>query len=98
MRFVIIARDHEGRDAVQRRLAVREDHLAAIRPYVESGRILVGGAMLDEHGDMIGSVLIVDFADREELDVWLERDPYVTRGVWASIDVRPYRPAVGSWV
>jgi uncharacterized protein len=98
MRFVVIAHDPEGHDAVQHRLEVRAEHLEAIGPYVDSGRILVGGAILDDDGDMIGSVLIVDFPSRADLDAWLEHDPYVTRGVWSSVGVRPFRPAVGAWL
>ena len=66
----------------------------AIAP-VESGQVLLGGAILDEAGDMVGSVVLADFP--AELDEWLAGDPYVTGGVWQEIEVRPYRPAVGAW-
>ena len=61
------------------------------------GQVLLGGAILDEAGDMVGSVVLADFPTREELDEWLAGDPYVTGGVWQEIEVRPYRPAVGAW-
>jgi uncharacterized protein YciI len=47
---------------------------------------------------MVGSVMVVDFPTREELDAWLRTDPYVASGVWEQIEVHPYRAAVGSWL
>jgi uncharacterized protein YciI len=64
---------------------------------VEAGNILVGGAMLSEDGEMIGSMLLVDFPDRAAVDEWLKVDPYVTGDVWREIEVRPFRTAVGAW-
>jgi uncharacterized protein YciI len=97
MQFVITA--HDGRDpgAKARRLEVRPAHLDGIRSFVDEGRILIGGAILDEKGDMVGSLLLADFPTRAELDEWLAADPYVTQGVWRQIDVQPFRTAVGSW-
>ena len=98
MQFVVIARDEDSPDAPARRQAARGEHLDAIRPFVESGQILLGGAMLDSDDVMVGSVLIADFDSRDALDAWLARDPYVTAGVWRSIEVWPYRAAVGAWM
>jgi uncharacterized protein YciI len=98
MQYVIVARDGSDPEAPARREAARPDHLEAIRPFVERGNILLGGAILDDAGTMVGSVVIADFESRADLDAWLAADPYVTRGVWSSIDVRPYRPAVGAWM
>jgi hypothetical protein len=36
---------------------------------------------------MIGSVAIMDFPSEKELQAWLKREPYVTGGVWKSIEV-----------
>lgn len=98
MQYVVIAWDGTDPEASSRRLAVRPDHLDSIRPLVDAGNVLVGGAILVGDEAMIGSVLIVDFETREELDSWLALDPYTTGGVWRSVDVRPYRAAVGSWM
>ena len=71
MQFVIIARDGTDPEAPTRRQAVRPAHLEGIRRFVERGNILIGGAILDEVGNMVGSVLVADFPTREELDAWL---------------------------
>jgi len=97
MQFLVTAKDGTDDDAIERRKRVRPTHLEAIAPLVEEGHVLVGGAILNDDGDMIGSMLLVEFPDRSGVDAWLERDPYVTGDVWRDIDVRPFRAAVGSW-
>jgi uncharacterized protein len=97
MQFLVIARDGTDEDAVERRLRVRPSHLESIAPLVEAGNVLVGGAMLSGRGDMMGSMMLLEFPDRTALDDWLERDPYVTGGVWQEIEVKPFRTAVGAW-
>ena len=69
-----------------------------LRPFVERGRVLIVGSILDEAGDMVGSVLLTDFASREEVEAWVADDPYVTGGVWKEIEVLDFRPAVGAWL
>jgi uncharacterized protein YciI len=97
MEFLVVARDGTDDEAIERRRRVRPTHLEAIAPRVEAGNILVGGAMLSEDGEMIGSMLLVDFPDRAAVDEWLKVDPYVTGDVWREIEVRPFRTAVGAW-
>ena len=47
--FVVIARDFDDVNALERRLAVREEHLHRILPKVDQGRVLCGGGLLDSH-------------------------------------------------
>lgn len=47
--FVVIARDFDDANALERRLAVREKHLNRIKPKVDEGRVLCGGGILDSH-------------------------------------------------
>jgi uncharacterized protein YciI len=98
VQFVIIARDGTDAGAASRRQEVRPAHLDGIRPLVERGHVPLGGAILDAEGQMVGSVMVVEFPTREDLDAWLSSDPYVTAGVWQEIEVHPYRAAVGSWL
>ena len=97
MEFLVVARDGSGEGAIERRQRTRPTHLASIAPLVEGGNILVGGAILNEAGDMVGSMLLVDFPERSDVDAWLAADPYVTDGVWREIEVTPFRTAVGAW-
>ena len=97
MQFLVIARDGRDEGALERRQRTRPAHLAGIGPLVESGNVLVGVAILSGTGDMVGSMLLVEFPGREDVDAWLARDPYVTDGVWQEVEVRPFRTAVGAW-
>ena len=96
--FVVIARDGTDEGAKARRRAARPAHLERSAPLVERGEIVVGGAILDEAGEMVGSVVLVDLPSRETVDAWLVDDPYVTGGVWKEIAVQPFRPAIGAWL
>jgi uncharacterized protein YciI len=97
MQFLVVARDGTDEGALERRQKTRPTHLDSIRPFVDAGNVLVGGAILSEAGQMIGSMLLVDFPDRAGVDAWLAGDPYVTDGVWRDVEVLPFRAAVGAW-
>lgn len=94
MEFLIIARDHTHDEALVRRMAVRERHLAAARRTVESGNMLIGGAILDEDGRMVGSMTVVSFPDRDDFDEWLKNVPYMKNNVWERVEAYPYHVAV----
>jgi uncharacterized protein YciI len=89
-----MAYDGTDAEAVARRKAARPLHFAALGPMVERGEIVLGGAILDDSGTMIGSTVIAEFPSRAELDAWLAREPYVTQGVWRKVEVTPMRIAV----
>lgn len=72
-------------------MAARPAHLELGSRLRGEGRHLYGVAMLDDAGRMTGSVLVVDYASRAELDAWLAVEPYVTGKVWQRIEVRPCR-------
>lgn len=91
MQFVVTALDYTDADALNRRMARREEHLAGVRQLIADGRFLSGGAILDDDGKMIGSTLHLDFPTRADLDAQLGGDPYVSGKVWETIDVRQAR-------
>lgn len=111
--FVVIARDFDDANALERRLAVREKHLNRILPKVDEGRVLCGGGLLDSHevgcihdqlkqplsiniiykqsGKMVGSCLIIDAESKEQVQQFLENDPYVEGKVWKNWDIYPFK-------
>jgi uncharacterized protein YciI len=97
MQFLVIAKDGTDEGALERRQRTRPSHLESIGPLVDAGNVLVGGAILNDSGDMIGSMVLVEFPDRTDVDAWIARDPYVTDGVWRDIEITPFRTAVGAW-
>jgi len=94
MQFMIVAYDGTDEGALNRRLAVRDSHIAGAIELKNKGILIAGGAILDDAGRMIGSTTYVDFESRAELDAWLERDPYVTGDVWRDITITPIRLTV----
>lgn len=93
MQFLLIAYDGTDPEALQRRLNVRENHLEKIGLLKNAGNFLFGGAILDESGKMIGSMIVYDFPDRKALDESLKDEPYITAGVWKKIEIQPFRHA-----
>ena len=91
MQFLIIANDFRDPDALARRLQQRPAHIEGVRRMKAEGTFLDGGAMLDEEGRMVGSMLLLEFPSRAEVDAWLAADPYVTGQVWEHITIRPFR-------
>ncbi len=93
MQFLVLAHDGTDADAPARRQRVRAEHLAAVGRLKARGNFILGGAILDAQGQMVGSAVVFEFPDRAQLDVYLARDPYVTGNVWQRIDVQPFRVA-----
>jgi len=88
MQFLVIGLDGTDADAKERRLAARQRHIAMGEELRRAGNLWFGAALLNEAGDMNGSMYLVDFKDRAELQKWLDREPYITGGVWQTVDVR----------
>jgi hypothetical protein len=93
MQFLLTAYDETDSEALERRLKVRGEHLEKIALLKKSGEFVFGGAILDDDGKMIGSMIVYDFPDRQSLDAKLENEPYFTEGVWKKIEIRPFRMA-----
>ena len=91
MTFLILAQDFSDPDALSRRMQQRPAHIDGVRRMKAEGTFLDGGAILDQEGRMVGSMILVEFPSRSEVDEWLARDPYVTGRVWEHITVRPFR-------
>lgn len=88
MQFIVTGYDGTDENAMERRLLARPAHIELGNKLREEGKHLYGVALLDEQDRMIGSVLITEFNSREELDEWLQTEPYVTGKVWEKIEVR----------
>ena len=93
MQWLIVARDGTDAQAQGRRKAARAAHLENAAKLQAKGHLLVGGALVDDDGRMIGSACVAQFETREELDAWLRSDPYVVGNVWQDIQIMPYRVA-----
>jgi uncharacterized protein YciI len=84
MLFVIIG--HDGPEGATVRPKVREAHLANLRT-LKAEKLKLAGPFTDGSG----SLIIVDMDSEEEAIAFAKSDPYVTSGVFASVEVRPFR-------
>lgn len=89
MQFLVTAYDGIDKGAMERRLSARDEHLDLVASMFKEGRHLYAAAIMDDNDKMIGSVLIVDFPSRAELDEWLKVEPYVVGNVWDKIEIKP---------
>jgi uncharacterized protein YciI len=93
MQFLLLAYDGTDPGATERRQKVRQGHLDKISELKKNGEFLFGGAILNDEGKMIGSMVLYEFPDRAALDERLKDEPYITEGVWKNIEIKPFRLA-----
>lgn len=94
LQFLIIGYDGKDDQSPERRFAARPQHLENVKIMKEAGKLLYAGAMLDDSGQMIGSVVIGEFENEQALrNEWLESEPYVLNKVWETIEIKPFATA-----
>lgn len=95
MWYVIVGQDNPG--SLEQRKANRPAHLQRLEVLRDEGRLLVAGPFpaidAEDPGPagFTGSLIIADFTDLESAKAWAGVDPYMQAGVYASVDVRPFR-------
>ncbi len=95
MLYLILAKDGTDEGAPARRKKVREQHLKEVESAVASGVVKLGGALLNDLGEMTGSALLVEAASEAEVRDFLENDIYFKGGVWQTFKIYPFKRAVG---
>lgn len=77
-------------DAGDLRARVRPEHKAYLAQVAE--HIAFAGPLLADDGQpMIGSLLVIDFADRVAVDAWLRDEPFTRAGLYAESRVSVFR-------
>ena len=95
MLYVISGEDQP--DSLTSRLAARPEHLARLSALQDAGRLLVAGPCpaIDSPdpgpAGFSGSIIIAEFDSLADAQAWAAADPYVAAGVYARVDVRPFR-------
>ncbi|AWK82218.1 TPA: YciI family protein [Photobacterium damselae] len=95
MWYVIFSQDVEN--SLERRMSVREKHLARLKDLQNEGRLLVAGPMpaIDDENPgeagFTGSTVIADFASLEDAQAWADADPYIDAGVYEKVIVKPFK-------
>ena len=84
---------HDKPNSLALRMATREAHLAYVRPQLDI--LKLGGPHLDANGDMAGSLMIVDVADRAAAEAFSANDPYTKAGLWSRVEITPFKVTLG---
>jgi uncharacterized protein YciI len=78
-------------DYLERRAALRDEHLALARAAHERGELLLAGALPDP----FDRAMLVWTAPREVVERFVEQDPYVAHGLVTGWTIRPWNVVVG---
>ena len=91
MHFVIYCTDKPGH--LQTRLDNRPAHLEFLK--ANADKIVTGGPMQSDDGEkMIGSMLVLDVADRQAAEDFAKADPYAKAGLFESTLVRRWKQVI----
>lgn len=95
MLYAIIAEDIA--DSASKRGAARGAHLARLEDLRDAGRLIIAGphpALDNEEpgaAGFTGSLIIAEFDSLQAAKDWADADPYVAAGVYAQVDVKPFK-------
>ncbi len=95
MWYAIIAEDLP--DTLGKRLAARPAHLERLHALTEAGRLLLAGPLpaIDSPdpgpAGFAGSLIVAEFESLADAEAWAAADPYTAAGVYARVNVRPFR-------
>jgi uncharacterized protein YciI len=92
--YLIHAKDYTDAEALPRRMANRPAHFEGAKALKARGNFVMGGAMLNDEGAMIGSTIVLQFETQAEFDAWYASEPYITGKVWENVAVFPFKLAV----
>jgi uncharacterized protein YciI len=87
MLFALICTDKPA--SLDLRLKARPDHLA----FLESlgAGLKAAGPFTDDGGSPIGSLVVIEAPDRKAAEALAAKDPYAKAGLFAAVDVRPWK-------
>ena len=84
-------------NSLERRLAARPAHLERLKQLQNQGRLLLAGPLpaVDNNdpgpAGFSGSLIVAEFESLEIARAWADADPYVAAGVYAHVEVKPFR-------
>lgn len=91
---------HDTPESLPRRQQARPAHLARLEALRDAGRLLLAGPhpAIDAEdpgpAGFTGSLVVAEFENLDAARTWADADPYVEAGVYARVDVRPFRPVL----
>lgn len=89
MLYALMAHDKPGA------LAIRKENRQAHLDYIaETGVVRQAGPILDADGEMAGSLVILDVADRAAAQAWADADPYARAGLFERVTLVPWKRVI----
>jgi uncharacterized protein YciI len=98
MWFAILGTDVA--DSLEKRKSARPAHIARLQALLDEGRLLVARAVpaieSEDPGPagFSGSLILAEFPSQAEAQAWADADPYVAAGVYAGVEIKPFRKAL----
>ena len=95
MLYMILGNDVP--DSLAQRLASRPAHLARLQALQTEGRLIMAGPLpsIDSPdpgaAGFTGSLIVAEFPSLAEAQAWADADPYLAAGVYASVEVKPFK-------
>ncbi|MGI1662209.1 YciI family protein [Palleronia sp. KMU-117] len=90
MLYALIALDKPGA------LPIRQENRAAHLAYIDAtGCVAQAGPFLNDAGEMVGSLIILDLPDMAAAEAWAAGDPYGKAGLFDSVTIRPWKRVIG---
>jgi len=95
MLYAIVGHDAPG--SLEQRLANRPAHLARLTALQDAGRLVLAGPFpaIDSSdpgpAGFSGSLIVAEFTDLAAAETWAAADPYKIAGVYATVDVKPFK-------
>jgi uncharacterized protein YciI len=90
MPYVLICKDAAGKLPVRK--ANRDAHLAYAHG---TGLVTLGGPLLDEAGEMTGSMIVLNVETRAEAEAFAASDPYARAGLFDSVEISAWKRVIG---
>lgn len=78
----------DKKDSLDLRMQNREEHLKYVQ---DSGLVFFAGPLLSEKDVMVGSLIILNVANRSEAKEWSKNDPYKRAGLFKNIKIIKFK-------
>ena len=76
-------------NSLTKRLSIRERHINYLKKF--KSKLITAGPLIGEDGNPYGSLLILDFEVRSELEDFLKNDPYRLEGLFKEVIIREFK-------
>ena len=92
--FVMLC--HDKPDSLALRMDTREAHLKYVGERLEG--VLLAGPLLDDAGDLCGSMFVLEAESQDDVVAFNENDPYTKAALFERVEIKPFKPLVGQFL